>query len=71
MLQFCNIAPSLPHESDHGTLHLVTLELRFARNICTRIGVCTADDEKMTVHDKALVRAERLWVEDVIRRVFR
>jgi hypothetical protein len=58
----CNhfrLSSCMPHESDHITLQLVTVELRFARNICTRIGVCADGDEKMNVY-KALVEAESL-----------
>jgi ABC-type polar amino acid transport system ATPase subunit len=52
----CNnlrISSCMPHESDHVTLQLVTVELRFARSICTRIGVCAEGDEKVNVYDKA------------------
>jgi hypothetical protein len=51
----CNnlrISSCTPHDSDHVTLQLVTVELLFARNIC-------ADgDENVNVCDKVLVQAE-------------
>ena len=52
------ISSYMSHDSDHVTLQLVTVELRFARNICARIGVCADGDEKVNVYDKALVEAE-------------
>jgi hypothetical protein len=57
----CNnlcISSCMPHESDHVTLQLVTVELRFARNVCTRSGVCADGDEKVNVYDKGLVETE-------------
>jgi len=49
----CNnlgISSSMPHDSDHVALQLVTVELRFARNICARIGVCAGGDENLNVY---------------------
>ena len=57
----CNnprISSFMPHESDHVTLQLVTVDLHFAGNVCTRIGVCADGDEKVNVYDKALVETE-------------
>ena len=57
----CNnlrISSCMSHESDNVTLQLVTVELRFARNICTRTGVCADGYEMVNVYDKALVEAE-------------
>jgi hypothetical protein len=56
----CNnlgISSNMPHDGDHVTLQLVTVELRFARNICARIGVCADGVEKVNVF-KALVEAQ-------------
>lgn len=77
LMVVCNnlrISSCMPHESDHVTLQLVTVELCFARNSYTHIGVCADGDEEVNVCDKAPVEAEsvlRLWPGDVIRSMFR